>query len=581
MGTKYKNVVELLSENKHVIFYVFALNILLLIPSALSPLFKQVFTDYILTDGVTEWLAPLLLLMTGTALLSAFVTWMQKSCLLRLSNKIEISGVSGYMWTLLGSPFGFFHKKNSYQLLSRTDASKKISALLTRDLLGLLFNVCSVVFYLVMMFRLDRLMSAVVVGLAVLNFIMSKLRQLLRHKLARGGSPAAKLSDLIFQDERIGSIGLENIETFKSTASETHFIQRVVSSKTEIINAKRDKDFEEAYGPFNTLPEVIFLNLLLMISAVRIMNRGFSVGYYLAFQAYASAFFFPLSAVLAVNKLFGNFDRHLKDLREALDSGEKISPRNSVPAESTGKLDGYIELKNVCFGYESGVPVLQNIDLSIKPGQRIAILGKTGAGKTTLLKLLQGLYEPDSGEISIDGVNPSRMNKRLFAGSIGCANQEITLFAASVRDNITMWDETVSDAEVYNAAHDACIHEYITSLNGAYDFPLSENGDNLGDGQKQRIEIARALLYNPSIVLLDEVSRSIDPINRDTIDKNLIRRGCTCVFATHVLSQAKDYDELIVLDKGRIAQRGTHEELLKSSAFYASAFQKEGPAMAI
>ena len=582
---KFKNMAAMLDENKLTVFYIFALNILLLIPASLSPIFKKVFTDSILTDGVMDWLAPLLILMTATALIAASVTWMQKSCLLKLSNKIEISGTGKYIWIMLCSPLNLFHRKDGYQLLSQADASKRVSKLLTRDLLGLLFSIVSVVFYMIMMMRLDLLMSAVVVALVVLNFLMSKIKDFLAGRLSREDKAAPDPHDLMLQEERINSAGLENIETFKSTASETLFFQKLIGSRISIINASRDKDFEEASGPFESLPEVIFLNILLLVSAFRIMDRNFSIGTYLAFQAYASMFFTPLSDVLHTHELFGKIENRLKKLYKGLDTGEKEIPltalRDQLPVKSADKLDGYIEIKNVCFGYNGGPPVLQDINLSVSPGQRVAILGNSGAGKTTLLKLLQGLYEPDSGNIYIDGVNPARIDKRLFANSIGCANQEIAIFAASVRDNITMWDESISDADVYLAASDACIHNYIALQEGAYNYKLTEDGSNLSGGQRQRLEIARALLYKPSIVLLDEATSAIDPANRVSIEENLAKRGCACIVVTHVLSQIEDYDEIIIMDQGRIIQTGTHEELMRSSAFYASLFEEEKLAVSV
>lgn len=573
--TRYKSLTDIFSGNKHVIFYIFILNILLFIPAALEPIFKRVFADYIITDGVTEWLPSLVLLMLGTAMLSAFITFMNKSCLLRLSNKIEISGYSRYMWTLLRSPLSLFHKKDSLRLISQAEASKGIANLLTRDFLELLFNLSSVIFYLIMMIRLDYMMATIVVALVVLIFIMSKLQQLLRSKLSPGTGQHPKLTVLERHDERISFTGLKNIETFKSTASETYFFQRLLGSKISIINAKQNHDIEEAYSPVEDLPVIVFLNILLLISALRMMDHSFSPGLYLAFQTYASAFFIPLSSVLSARKSFRKFGIHLQRFNQELDNGKDASPREDVSAASTGKLNGYIELKDVCFGYEHGAPVLQNISLSVTPGQRIALLGNSGSGKTTLLKLLQGMYEPDSGEIYIDGVNPARMDKRLFVNSIGCANQDITLFSASVRDNITLWDESVSDAEMYRAARDACIHEHISSLKGAYAYHLSENGNNLSRDQMQRLEISRALLYNPSVVLLDEVTGAIDSISRMVIARNLVNRGCTCVSAANMISQIMDYDEIIIMENGRITHRGTHDMLMRSSGLYLSMLRDE------
>ncbi len=568
----YKNALKLLGQNRQAIFYAFSLNILLLIPAAMSPVFKKVFTDYVLTDGVTEWLPLLLLVMVGTALFAAAATWLQKGCLLRLSNKIEISGAGRYFWALLNSPLSLFDKKDSYLLLSRAEGAKRVSKLLTRELLGFLFNIVSSVFYLIMMLRMDAPMAGVVAALALLNFGMIKAQEFIREKLSpeEDGPDPFELS---LGDERIGLMGLENIETIKASSAETHFYQRLLGSKMNIINAQNAGDFEEACEPLEDIPEVIFLNLLLLVSALRIMSRGMTVGEYLAFQAYAAAFFLPALEALTEGGLFGKLEKRVKELFKEL-GGENESVRDEV--EAPGKLKGAIEFKDVCFEYEKGVPVLQNISFSLMPGQRLAVLGNSGAGKTTLLKLLQGMYEPCSGEITIDGENPAKINRRLFANSIGCANQEITLFAASLRDNICMFDESVSDAELQSAARDACIHGHISSLEGAYRHPVAENGSNLSGGQRQRLEIARALLYDPSIVLFDEATGFIDPINRKAIEENLKRRGCSCVAATHVLTQLRDYDEIVVLEGGKIAGRGTHEELLRTSDFYASTLREEG-----
>ena len=555
----YKNMLAMLGKNKQIIFYVFALNLILLIPAALAPIFKQVFTDYVLGAGVMEWLPHLIILMLGIALLASCVTWMQKNCLLRLANKIEISGTSHYIWMLLNAPLSLFGKTDSYLLISQANASARVSKLLTRDILTLLFNIVNVGFYLILMLMLDRLMAGIVVALVVASFLVIKLKDFLVEKFSKDEKSPSPF-DLNLKSERISASGLEHIETFKSTASETFFYQQVLGSKIAVVNASNEDDYEEAYSPLSELPEVIFFNLLLLISAFRIMDRSFTIGTYLAFQAYATAFFLPLSGVLNAGELFKKFEKRLKKLFSTLKTETQQAPRMEETTQHE-KLKGNIEIKNLSFHYENGEPVLQNISLSLKAGQRLAILGESGAGKTTLLKLLQGMYEPTEGEITIDGLNPATMDKGLYAKSISCANQEIAVFAASVRDNITLWDDTVSDADIYRAATDACIHAHIANLDGAYDYLLAENGRNISGGQKQRIEMARVFLHNPSVVLLDEATSAIDPENCRSIEKSLKQRGCTCVVSTHVLSQLEDYDEIIVLENGKIAQRGTYKEL--------------------
>ncbi|MCL2227041.1 MAG: ATP-binding cassette domain-containing protein [Oscillospiraceae bacterium] len=573
---KYKNMFSTLGQNKQAIGYVLVLNLILLIPAAMSPMFKQVFTDYVLGDGVTEWMPILLIVMFGIATLASAVTWLQKACVQKLSNKIEISGISKYIWLLLTSPLSLFSKKDSYLLISQADASKRISKLMTRDVLNLLFNIISVVFYLIMMLRLDLLMTGIVAALVVLTFIAIKLKDFIADKLSKEDENAPDPFELKLNSERTSALGLEDIETFKATASESFFYQQILGSKIAVLNATQAESYEEACEPLGDLPEAIFFNVLLLISAFRIMDRSFSIGTYLAFQAFATAFFLPLSEVLNAPELFRKFEKRLKKLYKELDSKEEIPVRSELPENAGDKLDGHIVMKDVSFAYDEDNLVLQSISLNVKPGQRIAIVGNSGAGKTTLLKLLQGLHEPIAGEVTIDGVNPARLDKELYANSIGCANQEVAVFAASVRDNITLWDESITDAQIYIAASDACIHDYIALLDGAYDYLLFENGGNLSGGQKQRIEMARVFLNNPSVIFLDEATSAIDSENRGYIEQSIVERGCSCVVVTHDVSRLGDYDEIILLNKGKVSHRGTHDELLRSSPEYLALFQEDG-----
>jgi ABC-type bacteriocin/lantibiotic exporter with double-glycine peptidase domain len=598
-GAKYTLIRGFLKDNSSSIFYTFILGVLLLFPLIMSPVFKRVFTDSILINNTSEWLTPLLCLMGGIAVFSALVTWIQKSCLLRLSNKIELAGAASYMWRLFNAPLDLFRHKDSFVLISGAASSSLISKTLCSDILSLLSAAVSVVFYYIMMFRLDRIMSLIVLALTVLNLFL----EIAQGRLVDLFSPvsAEKLSprDLSLRDERISSRGLQSIETFKATASETHFFQQMMSSKIRIINANGPDDESDSSAPFINFPEIFFLNILLRISALRIMNREFTIGSYLAFQAYAAAFFYPMSRVLSAPGLFIKLEKRLQGLYRELEAGagkpdagpvlsraeepegaggekrgsEKREGSVAALSGSPGKLRGYIEFKDVGFSHE-GVPIIEHFSLSLKPGQRAALVGKSGCGKSSVVKLLQGLYIPDAGEITIDGIPVSRIDRKTFMASIGCANQEMNFFTASIRNNITLWDDTVSDGAVYRAVKDVRLHSYIASLDGAYDHMLEENARALSGGQRQRLEIARALLYNPSVVIMDEVTGDIGSGMAEEIEKNLIKRGCTVLQATQILSAIVDYDEIILLDRGRVIHRGTHGELLAASSWYADLFQK-------
>lgn len=596
---KLKQIRELVGHNRSALAYAFILNVLLLLPAIMSPVFTQVFTDSILIGSIDQWLFPLLGVMVAGAVFSGFATWLRKSCLLRLSNKIELSGTASYIWRILSAPLSFFHQKNSFEFLSRAGAVRLISETLTADILSLFTGLVSVVLYFTMMVRLDLSMTLIVLVLILVNFGISRIQSLMIEKLRRRKNQELSPRDLALRDEWLSTMALQNIETFKSTASEPHFFRQMMSSKIRIINAGSREDEAEALKPFNNLPSVFFMNILLLISAIRIMNREFTIGSYLAFQAYATAFFYPMSQALQAPGLLTTLEKRLEGLhRELTDTADDTGSVDTDTADDAGtdtnnnrrlsggnarhrsrkqplKLRGSIEFRDVSFRYQAdAAPALEHFSLTLKPGQRAALVGKSGSGKSTVLKLLQGLYSPDQGDISIDGISPRNLDRDLYIRSIGCANQEMQFFSASFRDNITLWDDEVSDQAVYHAAKDVFLHDFISSLEGAYDYQMAEKGRNFSGGQQQRIEIARALLYNPSIVLLDEATGALGPAIGAGIEETLLRRGCTCLQATHVLANVSSYDEIILLDQGRTAARGSHRKLLSESALYAELYNR-------
>ena len=386
-------------------------------------------------------------------------------------------------------------------------------------------------------------------------------------------------SQLVLPPKRkmIGSVfaGLNITSTLKASGAENEYVGRIQGyyAKTILLEQQLGKRQQI----LNAIPEVageISNIVVMMVGGILVINGNMTAGMLVAYTSLLSSFTEPVNQLVGFIQKIQTLKADMSRVEDIMkyEEDEKFSKQEVVTM--TTKLTGEIELKNISFGYSIlEKPLVEDFNFYLPCGSSIAFVGASGCGKSTVSKIVSGLYMPWSGEVLMDNINSRQIPKEIMSSSVSTVSQSITLFSGTIRDNLTMWNRNVLDEDIVKAAKDACIHEVITSKPGAYDFVLSEGGTNLSGGQRQRLEIARALVTNPSILIMDEATSALDPIVEKEIIDNIKRRGCTCLIVAHRLSAIRDCDEIIVMERGKIVQRGTHTELASKEGHYQRLIQ--------
>jgi ABC-type bacteriocin/lantibiotic exporter with double-glycine peptidase domain len=372
---------------------------------------------------------------------------------------------------------------------------------------------------------------------------------------------------------------LNIIETLKASGAEATFFTRWAGYQAKVIDAQQQFGTYSYY--LDAVPPLLTsLNnaAVIGLGGFLVMKGQLSIGMLVAFQCFMMAFISPLNRLVGLGGELQEIDGDLRRVDDVLRYPEAPQfQRAQIPSPpSLAKLTGQLELRNITFGYSSlDPPFIQNFHMKLTPGSRVALVGPSGSGKSTIARLVCGLYDPWEGEVLLDDQPRQCFSRALLAQSLSMVDQNILLFEGTVRENLTLFDHTILESAVIQAGKDACIHDELMARAGGYDGHVVEGGANFSGGQRQRLEIARALVNDPTLIVLDEATSALDPVTEVLIDDNLRGRGCSCLIVAHRLSTIRDCDEIIVLDQGRVVQRGRHEQLKDQEGLYSKLIHTE------
>ena len=563
---------ENLRKEKQEVAALMVTGLLLVFPGMLVSVFSQIFVDGILVEENYNWFTGLIGAMIFTMIFRFALSFYRQMLLLRLQNKMTLSSAHAFLDHFFKLPISFFEQRSSGDLSKRVENNNNVNIFLTGDVAENILNVMVSIFYLIILLLYSPLLTAVGVGIVALNLLIMHL----------GAASLGDLSLKFKQDEgkMLGSLfaGILVSGSLKASGTEAEYASRLQgyyakSIETEQKIGKR----QEILDAIPEVAEQVTSVVILILGGILVIRGEITEGVLVAFNSLLAAFMLPINELAGFAARLQGAGADARRVEDVMSYREDPAFEGSEKEDMGKKLEGRVSLRSVSFGYSAlEQPLIKDFGFDLDPGSSIAIVGESGSGKSTVSKLISGLYRQWSGEILFDGVKRERIPEEVLSSSISVVSQNITLFSGSIRDNLTMWDRSVSETDVIRAAKDACIHDIITLRPAAYDYPVAEEGENFSGGQRQRLEIARALAKNPSILIMDEATSALDPITEKQILDNIKRRGCTCIMVAHRLSAIRDCDEILVMEKGSIVQRGRHEDLIKEEGCYRQLVLGEG-----
>ena len=548
-----------------VLFKLFFIGLLMVAPATVLPVLSQVYIDDVLIGGYTDWVTKILILMGGCLLLKCGLDLYQNLILQKLKSKMTIISGHKFLLHMFRLPISFFDQRYAGDLVNRTDNNEQVNDFAAGQLTDTLLDFITAAFYLAILI----VYSPVMTGIGCANIALCVIVTLVANKRLMNANirmqmDAGKLSGAV-------CAGINITDTIKASGIEEQYANRLIGYQAKQSNQEQKMNrFQQIVSSISGASGQITDVLILLVGGLMVMQGHLTIGMLVAFNSIFDSFSAPINDLIGffgkIQVLKSNIHR-VEDIEKY--PQEDMASDGADKADIRQKLNGDMELRDVAFGYSRlKPPLIEHFSVKARSGDSIAFVGPSGCGKSTVSKVISGLYNVWEGQLLLDGIPAKRVPHEVMTSSIATVSQNIMLFTGTIRDNLTLWSPAVLEQDMIQAAKDACIHDFIMTCPGGYDHVLEENGANLSGGQRQRMEIARALALKPTILIMDEATSALDPLVEKQVLDNIRRRGVTSVIVAHRLSAFRDCNEIIVMSKGKIVQRGTHASLMNEEGLY-------------
>jgi len=527
----------------------------------LFPVATQILLDAIIVPHQRAWLVGLAAALAAAVLTKTLLTLVRSFVVQGLRSVLDFTLMTRFLNHLLSLPLAFFQQREAGDLVQRVQSNSTIQNLLSNQAISALLDTFLLLGYAGLMLAFDLKLGLLIIGFGVVRVILLLV--------FREQNQLAMAAELTASGREYGALleAMSGLETTKASDAGNRMVQRWAHRMTGRVNSSVDRRrLGMVSRHVTTFLQGLGTALVFFVGGEQVVEQRMTIGTFASFLALQSLFMTPLQSLLETVSQLQYLGNHLERLDDVL-----TTPPEPSGGENPGRLRGAIELEDVSFSYSpSEPPILHEVSVRIRAGEKVAIVGPSGAGKSTLARLLLGMHLPSSGKISFDGCDLRELDLQAVRGQMGVVMQDTFLFDDTVHANLTLPDEEIPLERLRAAARLACVEEVIDAMPEGFYSRLGDNGNVLSGGQRQRLNLARALVRKPSVLLLDEATSALDLETESRVHANLASIGCTRILIAHRLATVQDADRILVLQDGRLVQEGTFDELSEREGLFRS-----------